>query len=148
MGLFCDAISRRINIIMDTINIVFGVLILIGSVFLVVAVLMQNGKSHGLSGAIAGGAETFFGKQKGATIEKKLSKLTTIVAIIFVLIVLVSYVLQDQTDYDAVYKEYMDALTAETTADETADESDKDTDTKADTEAESEEDGTGTEESK
>lgn len=133
---------------MDTINIVFGVLILIGSVFLVVAVLMQNGKSHGLSGAIAGGAETFFGKQKGATIEKKLSKLTTIVAIIFVLIVLVSYVLQDQTDYDAVYKEYMDALTAETTADETADESDKDTDTKADTEAESEEDGTGTEESK
>ncbi len=133
---------------MDTINIVFGVLILIGSVFLVVAVLMQNGKSHGLSGAIAGGAETFFGKQKGATIEKKLSKLTTIVAIIFVLIVLVSYVLQDQTDYDAVYKEYMDALTAETTADETDDESDKDTDTKADTEAESEEDGTGTEESK
>ncbi len=104
---------------MDTINIVFGVLILIASLFLVIAVLMQNGKSHGLSGAIAGGAETFFGKQKGSTIEKKLSKMTTVVAIVFVLIVLASYVLQDQTDYDAVYKEYMDALTAtDTEADE------------------------------
>ncbi len=129
---------------MDTINIVFGVLILIGAVFLVVAVLMQNGKSHGLSGAIAGGAETFFGKQKGATIEKKLSKLTTIVAIIFVLIVLVSYVLQDQTDYDALYKQYMDALTADTTADaedtdeETAEETADETDSESETAEESE----------
>ncbi len=107
---------------MDTINIVFGVLILIASLFLVIAVLMQNGKSHGLSGAIAGGAETFFGKQKGSSIEKKLSKLTTIVAIIFVLIVLVSYVLQDQTDYDKMYEEYMDALTATDTADDETEE--------------------------
>lgn len=111
---------------MDTINIVFGVLILIGALFLVIAVLMQNGKSHGLSGAIAGGAETFFGKQKGATIEKKLSKMTTVVAIIFVLIVLVSYILQDQTDYEAMYEEYLNAMTADvTTDDETEAESDE-----------------------
>lgn len=98
---------------MDALNIVFGVLLLIAALFLIVAVLMQNGKSHGLSGAIAGGAETFFGKQKGATIEKKLSKLTTIVAIVFVVIVVVVYVLQDQTDYDAMYKEYINAQTAD-----------------------------------
>lgn len=128
----------------DTLNIVFGVLILVGAVFLVIAVLMQNGKSHGLSGAISGGAETFFGKQKGSTIEKKLSKLTTIVAIIFVLVVLVSYVLQDQTDYDALYKEYMDALTADTTADaedtdeDTADETTDEADSESETAEESE----------
>lgn len=122
---------------MDTINIVFGVLILIGSLFLVIAVLMQNGKSHGLSGAIAGGAETFFGKQKGATIEKKLSKMTTIVAIIFVLIVLVSYVLQDQTDYDAMYEEYLNAMTADvTTDDETEKETETEKESGTDTEAE------------
>ncbi len=96
---------------MGTLDIVFGVLLLIAALFLIIAVLMQNGKSHGLSGAISGGAETFFGKQKGSTIEKKLSKLTTIVAIIFVVIVLLVYVLQDQTDYDKMYESYMDALT-------------------------------------
>ena len=98
---------------MDALNIVFGVLLLIAALFLIVAVLMQNGKSHGLSGAISGGAETFFGKQKGASIEKKLSKLTTIVAIVFVVIVLVVYVLQDQTNYDAMYEEYLNAATAD-----------------------------------
>lgn len=128
---------------MDTINIVFGVLILIGALFLVIAVLMQNGKSHGLSGAIAGGAETFFGKQKGATIEKRLSKMTTIVAIIFVLIVLASYVIQDQTDYDALYEEYLNAMTADvTTDDETENETEEKTETDEGTETE---EGTGSE---
>ncbi len=118
---------------MDTINIVFGVLLLIAALFLIVAVLMQNGKSHGLSGAISGGAETFFGKQKGGTIEKKLSKLTTIVAIIFVVIVLVVYVIQDQTDYDKLYEDYINALTTDDTAD-----SETDTETEADSETETE----------
>lgn len=54
------------------------------SVILVVAVLMQHGKQQGLSGAIAGGAETFFGKNKGKTIDAILKKVTAIVAILFV----------------------------------------------------------------
>ncbi len=120
---------------MDVLNIVFGVLLLIAALFLIVAVLMQNGKSHGLSGAISGGAETFFGKQKGSTIEKKLSKLTTIVAIIFVVIVLVVYVLQDQTDYDKMYEDYLDAATADVTGD-TADDAADTAETGAETEAE------------
>lgn len=120
---------------MGTLDIVFGVLLLIAALFLIIAVLMQNGKSHGLSGAISGGAETFFGKQKGSTIERKLSKLTTIVAIIFVVIVLLVYVLQDQTDYDKMYESYMDALTAETTADDTAEGTETETETETDTES-------------
>ena len=56
---------------------------------------MQQGKNHNLSGAIAGGAETFFGKTKGSSLDKKLSKLTSIVAVVFTLVVLVSYLMQD-----------------------------------------------------
>lgn len=72
--------------------------LLILGVVLTIAVLMQHGKSYGLSGTIAGGAETFFGKEKGSTINNKLSKLTTVVAIVFALLVLVSYFLQDTID--------------------------------------------------
>ncbi len=76
-------------------QIAIGIILIIAAVFLVVAVLMQSGKSHNLSGTIAGGAETFFGKEKGSTLDKKLSKLTTVVSIVFVVLVLVSYLCQD-----------------------------------------------------
>ena len=79
-------------------QIAIGILLIISALFLIVAVLMQQGKSHNLSGAIAGGAETFFGKEKGSTINNKLSKLTTVVAIVFALLVLVSYFMQDTVD--------------------------------------------------
>ena len=61
---------------------------------------MQSGKSHNLSGAIAGGAETFFGKEKGKTIDKMLNRLTTIVAIVFTLLVIIVYVIQPDTVFD------------------------------------------------
>jgi len=80
--------------------ILMGVLLVMGA-FLIVAVLMQHGKDHGLSGTIAGGAETFFGKDKGTRIDKLLGKLTTIVGIVFVLVVIVVYVVQP--DYASDY---------------------------------------------
>ena len=83
---------------MTTAQIVIGIILLVFSVFLIVAVLMQQGKSHNLSGTIAGGAETFFGKSKAQTINKKLSVLTTVVAIVFVLLVGTVYVMQDTGD--------------------------------------------------
>ncbi len=78
-------------------DLVLGIILLVAAVFLIVAVLMQSGKSHNLSGSIAGGAETFFGKTKGKTIDKLLSKVTTVVAILFTLLVVVVYVLQPNT---------------------------------------------------
>lgn len=75
--------------------LVAGIILIVFSVFLIVAVLMQQGKSHNLSGTIAGGAETFFGKSKGQTVSKKLSIVTSIVAIIFVILVVSVYVMQD-----------------------------------------------------
>ncbi len=50
---------------------------------LIVIVLLQSGKQAGLSGSIAGGAETFFGKNKGRTIDALLSKFTAVAAIAF-----------------------------------------------------------------
>ncbi len=49
----------------------------------VVGVLLQSGRSAGLSGAIDGGATTFFGKSKG--LDEKLSKVTTVLAILFMI---------------------------------------------------------------
>ena len=102
-------------------NLVFGIILLVAAVFLVVAVLMQSGKSHNLSGSIAGGAETFFGKTKGKTIDKMLSKLTTIVAIIFVILVIVVYVIQPNSTDTASAGDTVEVEdTAEDVADDTA----------------------------
>lgn len=83
-------------------EIVIGILLILAALFLIVAVLMQSGKSHNLSGTIAGGAETFFGKSKATTIDKKLSKATTIVAIVFVVLVLISYLTQNNDSAESV----------------------------------------------
>ena len=82
---------------MDTVDVVLGIILLVAAVFLIVAVLMQSGKSHRLSGTIAGGADTFFGKTKGKTIDRMLSKITAVVAVIFALLVIAVYVIQDDT---------------------------------------------------
>ncbi|MBQ8208127.1 MAG: preprotein translocase subunit SecG [Clostridia bacterium] len=73
-------------------KLAFGIVLLVMAVFLVVAVLMQSGKDKRLSGTIAGGAETFFGKSNADKWDKKLSVLTTVVAVIFVLVVIAMYV--------------------------------------------------------
>ena len=85
---------------MDVLNYILLGLLLLCGLFLIIAVLMQHGKSHGLSGAIAGGAETFFGKEKGTKIDKILGKLTTVVGIIFVVLVLVVYFIQPDFKQD------------------------------------------------
>ena len=55
---------------------VFGAVLIVASLIITVIVLMQEGRSENLSGAIAGGAETFLGKAKARTIEAKLEKAT------------------------------------------------------------------------
>ncbi|MBQ2767737.1 MAG: preprotein translocase subunit SecG [Clostridia bacterium] len=79
---------------MNIFEIIMGIILLIMAIFLVVAILMQSGKDKRLSGTIAGGAETFFGKEKASTMDKMLSKVTTIVAIVFAVLVMVMYIIQ------------------------------------------------------
>ncbi len=64
-------------------NIVVNILHIIVSVAIIAVVLLQSGRSAGISGAIAGGAETFFGKNKGRTINAQLGKYTTAAALLF-----------------------------------------------------------------
>lgn len=54
--------------------------------FLIAVVLLQSGKSAGLSGAIAGGADTFLSKNKAKSVDAKLAKMTKWVAIGFMVI--------------------------------------------------------------
>jgi len=56
------------------------------SLALIVVVLLQSGKQAGLSGSIGGGAETFFGKNKARTLDGLLSRLTTVLAILFIVV--------------------------------------------------------------
>ncbi|MCI8388844.1 MAG: preprotein translocase subunit SecG [Clostridiales bacterium] len=109
-------------------DIVLGIILLIAAVFLIVSVLLQNGKSHNLSGAIAGGAETFFGKNKGTTADKMLSKLTTVVAVVFCLIVVAMYVFQKDTDYSSILQQ---PNVNDVQTEDTADDVNTDTDTDA-----------------
>lgn len=65
-------------------TIAFTIIHIIFCISIVVIVLLQSGKQAGLSGSIAGGAETFFGKNKGRTIDAMLSKYTAVAAIGFI----------------------------------------------------------------
>lgn len=74
-------------------KIIFNILHVLIAISIIVIVLFQSGKSAGLSGAIAGGAETFFGKNKGRTIDALLSKYTAIAAIAFLITSIILYLL-------------------------------------------------------
>ncbi|HDJ1987229.1 TPA: preprotein translocase subunit SecG [Staphylococcus aureus] len=68
------------------------VLLIIDCIALITVVLLQEGKSSGLSGAISGGAEQLFGKQKQRGVDLFLNRLTIILSILFfVLMICVSY---------------------------------------------------------
>ena len=54
---------------MEVVRIILSVILGLDCLALIVLVLMQQGKTAGLSGAIAGGAETFFGKKKASSYE-------------------------------------------------------------------------------
>ena len=65
------------------VNTVVGVIQIIVSIVLIASVLMQSAKKEGLSGVVGGASETFFGKNKGRTLDATFAVITTICAIIF-----------------------------------------------------------------
>ena len=74
---------------MSAIRIIFTVLQVISGLAVTVIVLMQSGKSAGLSGAIAGGADNFLSKGKAKSLDEKLAKATKWFALAFVLLTLI-----------------------------------------------------------
>lgn len=67
---------------------VLTVLQLISAIAVIIVVLMQSGKSSGLSGAIAGGADTFMSKGKSKSADEVLAKSTKWIALVFVVLTL------------------------------------------------------------
>ncbi len=76
---------------MNALQIIVSIFHILFSLSIIVIVLLQSGKSAGLSGAISGGAETFFGKNKGRTIDALLSKYTSAAAILFLVTSVILY---------------------------------------------------------
>ncbi len=64
------------------------ILLVIVSIALIAVVLLQSGKSAGLSGAISGGAESLFGKQKARGMDLILHRITVVLAVLFILLAL------------------------------------------------------------
>ena len=73
---------------MENLRIILTVIFIVMCIALTVLVLMQEGKDAGL-GAIAGGAETYWGKNKGRSMEGMLVKITKILAVFFMLLAVV-----------------------------------------------------------
>ena len=69
---------------------IFGFIMIIVAIVLVALILLQQSRNSGLSGAIAGGADNFFGKNKGNSNDAKLAKITKILAVVFFVITLLA----------------------------------------------------------
>jgi len=77
---------------MQPVAIIIAVIDILVSIALVMMVVFQEGSSKGL-GIIGGGAETFFGKSKGRSIDAVLKKLTSVAAIVFAILTIILYLL-------------------------------------------------------
>lgn len=70
---------------MAALRIVLTIILILVSIVFTAIVLMQEGKSAGL-GAISGAAETYWGKNKGRSMEGMLVKITTVLVVLFLAI--------------------------------------------------------------
>ena len=73
---------------MEVLRIILTVIFVIVCIALSAIVLLQEGKSAGL-GAISGAADTYWGKNKGRSMEGKLEKITKILAVAFFVLAVV-----------------------------------------------------------
>lgn len=119
---------------MDVLKIILTIIFVIVSIILTVIILMQEGKSAGL-GTIAGAADTYWGKNKGRSMEGKLEKFTKILAVVFIVLALVLNLNFDRSEADAG-TDSTATEAVETTEDTSADETDsEETDTESTEEA-------------
>ena len=74
---------------MNAIMLILSIIMVLLALILVAVIMLQSGKTAGLSGAIAGGADTFLSKNKAKSWDAKLAKGTKWVAIAFLVLSLV-----------------------------------------------------------
>lgn len=85
---------------MTALSIILNIVLILISLVLIAVVLMQQGQRQGL-GAIAGGAETFFGKGKAKGLDAKLAKITKIAAIAFIVLAIACTIVVSHIDNGA-----------------------------------------------
>jgi preprotein translocase subunit SecG len=73
-------------------KLALGIVVILMSIALTVLVLMQSGKGKKLSSTITGSSDTFFSKGKAQSKDKILSRVTTILAVVFILLTLVTVI--------------------------------------------------------
>lgn len=73
---------------MDVLKVILTILFIIIGIAIAVVVLLQEGKTQGL-GAISGAAETYWGKNKGRSMEGMLVKSTAVFVALFIILALV-----------------------------------------------------------
>ena len=73
---------------MEVAKMIISFLLIIDCIVLTIVVLMQEGKEAGL-GSISGMADTYWGKNKGRSMEGKLVKITKILVVLFVVIAVI-----------------------------------------------------------
>ena len=71
---------------MGALRVIVTILYVLICIALIVVVIAQEGKSAGLSGAINGVADTYWGKNKGRSMEGKLEVMTKILATAFIVL--------------------------------------------------------------
>ena len=74
---------------METLNLVLTIIQVLCGLAVIAVVMLQSGKSAGLSGAIAGGADTFLSKNKAKSVDAKLAKGTKWVCAVWLILTLV-----------------------------------------------------------
>ena len=71
---------------MQVLEIIIGSLMALLAIAIIILVLLQQSRRAGVNGAISGAADTFFSKNKSRTNDAKLKRLTTICAIVFMVL--------------------------------------------------------------
>ena len=74
-------------------EIIVGSLIIIFAIVIIAAILLQEGRRAGINGAISGGADTFLSKNKARSVDAFLARWTKVIAIVFVILVVIAFVL-------------------------------------------------------
>ena len=88
--------SLTVQTVHDVVIIVLLVLMMLCAIAAIILVLFQPGNSQGID-ALGGSSETFFGKNKGRSMESKMKKWTIIVLVILAVLALVFFILQFDT---------------------------------------------------
>ena len=78
---------------MGALEIVIGILVIVVSLIIIAAVLLQQGRRAGINGAISGGADTFLSKNKARTLDASLARWTKYIAILFFVLAIIANII-------------------------------------------------------